>query len=165
MKVKTTFKSDFLCLASFAVSGIEYESWVWWLPQVIPALQRLRLQLEATLGYIMNSRLTCAIQPNPVRNSKPTHILCTLIMFSEKVSPFSNSFFTWCLDQEPLTLCYAIRRPSCAHLSREEETAICSWSLSFSWSCCPFPAAPPPNSHTPAPHSFPFCPFKNSFLP
>lgn len=50
MKVRAAFKSNsvvklFLCLASFAVSGIELESWVWWLTQVIPTTQ------EAEAGF------------------------------------------------------------------------------------------------------------------
>lgn len=71
MKVRAAFKSNsvvklFLCLASFAVSGIELESWVWWLTQVIPPLKRLRLAFEAILDTVMSSRLTWATQPNPV---------------------------------------------------------------------------------------------------
>lgn len=165
MKVRASFKSNFLCLASFAVSGIELGSWVWWLTQVIPELLRLKLAFEATLDYIMNSRLTWATQPNCVPNSKPTHMRCTVIMFSEKVPPFSNSCFTWCLDQETLALCYAIRRPSCAHLSREEETAYLSLKAEFFLILLLLSSNTPTQLHSPALHSFPFCPFKNSFLP
>lgn len=71
MKVRAAFKSNsvvklFLGLASFAVSGMELESWVWWLTQVIPPLKRLRLAFEAILDIIMSSKLTWATQPNPV---------------------------------------------------------------------------------------------------